>query len=97
MLTVPQMQNTHTNTVTGPQFSQIYTASYTLSHPHRAHANPAVSSVISSWCKRDGVTLNSWAVEREGETCEGEREKERTAEGELKGGKAVLKGQFIQK
>lgn len=75
----------HKHSCRSPVLTVLPTLLHAHSHPHRAHAKPAVSSVISSCCKRGSVTLNSWAVEREGETCEGERKKRELVKGNTGG------------
>lgn len=64
LLTMPPMQNTHTHYMS-PLLTvpPTHTPTQTHTHPCRAHAKPAVSSVISS--RRGTVTLNSWSMERE--------------------------------
>jgi len=87
------MQNTQTHTHFSNSHSPSHPPTHTHTHPHRAHAKPAVSSVISSW--RGSVTLNSWSVERkrEGEKCKGEEKEVELVKGNKRALllKAVLK------
>ncbi len=93
--------HTHTYTLhvsTSHSPSHPPTHTHTHTHPRRAHAKPAVSSVISS--RRGSVTLNSWSMERErkGEKVWGRGRKggrERAAEGEQ--GSSIIKSMQLLK